>query len=45
LLVGEVAGVEVGDIAAVLGMVGELADPGSDGRAGDGCTAEGTLRG
>jgi len=32
LLVGGPAGAEVGDCAAVLGLGGELADPGGDGR-------------
>jgi hypothetical protein len=37
LLVGEVTGVQVSDIAAVLALAGELADPGGDGRADGGC--------
>src|ERR1039457_6443257 len=36
LLVGGAAGAEFGDGAAVLGLGGELAYPGGDGRAGDG---------
>ncbi len=39
LLVGGVAGAELGDGAAVLGLGGEPADPGGNRWAGGGCRA------
>jgi hypothetical protein len=39
LLVGEVTGAELGDGAAVLGLPGELADPGGHGRVDRGWAA------
>jgi hypothetical protein len=39
LLVGDVAGAELGDRAAVLGLGGELAYPGGDGGGHAGCRA------
>jgi hypothetical protein len=45
LLVGEVPGLVFGDGAAVLGLGGELADPGGHGRVGGGRAAGVTSRG